>query len=75
MNKLVARMGVRAQGIAKKGRIDSEAKGVINISDELTCLIVITHALLANEESIIITADSDCIEVFAKARRRRGNHR
>jgi hypothetical protein len=67
MNAIGVQMGRRAQGLAKKGRADAENKGTINVSDELHCLIVITHALLACQESMILTADEDYIEVFAKA--------
>lgn len=67
MNQIEANMGRRALGLAKKGRIDAERTGVVNVSDELHCLIVIVNALLTRKESMILTADADFIEVFAKA--------
>ena len=67
MNEIEANMGPRALGLAKKGRIDAEKKGVVNVSDELHCLIVIANSLLNREDSTILTADEDFIEVFGKA--------
>jgi hypothetical protein len=67
MNAIGVRMGRRAQGLAKKGRADAENNGMINVSDELHCLIVITRALVGCQESMILTADEDYIEVFFKA--------
>ena len=54
-------------GLAKKGRIDAEGKGVISISDELHCLMVITNALIRGLDSVILTADEDYVEIFFKA--------
>src|SRR5207248_4726825 len=45
MNAIKDKVGLRAQGIAKKGRIDAEEKGVISIRDELHCLMVIAYGL------------------------------
>ena len=67
MNAIRNKIGTRAQGLAKKGRIDAENKGFINISDELHCMLVITYALTTGKESIILTADEDLIEIFWKA--------
>jgi hypothetical protein len=67
MNAIGKRIGARAQGLAKKGRRDAEKKGVINISDELHCLLVIGFALLNSEDSVILTADEDFMEIFWKA--------
>ncbi len=60
-------IGARALGLAKKGRIDIEKEGFINISDELHCLLVITYALTTGKESVLLTADEDFIEIFWKA--------
>lgn len=67
LNAIRNGVGPRAENLAKKGRIDLETKGNINASDELHCLIVIANALLTGEESVIVTADVDFIEVFWKA--------
>lgn len=67
MNAIKNKIGGRAQGLAKKGRVDAEKEGVINISDEMHCLLVILYALTTGKESVILTADEDFIEIFWKA--------
>jgi hypothetical protein len=67
MNVIRNRFGPRAQGLAKKGRKDTEQHGAINISDELHCLMVIAYALEERRPSVILTADDDYREIFYKA--------
>jgi hypothetical protein len=67
MNAIRKKIGPRAVGLAKKGRDDADAKGVISISDELHCLMAILYALRNRRDTVILTADSDYIEIFYKA--------
>ena len=53
--------------LAKKGRQDAEKSGIVNIHDELNCLMAIFYALMNRENSYIITADLDYVEIFYKA--------
>jgi hypothetical protein len=67
MNAIGNKIGRRAQGLAKKGRIDSEKHGRVNMNDELHCLLAISSALMTGSETIILTSDSDMVEIFYKA--------
>ena len=67
MDVIKKKIGERAVGLAKKGRDDAELKGAININDEAHCLMVILNALINRRHSVLITADSDYIEIFFKA--------
>ena len=67
MNAIRNQLGPRALGLAKKGRDDAEANGVINISDEMHCIMAILYALQNRRDTVILTADSDYIEIFYKA--------
>ncbi len=67
MNAIGSRLGRRAQGLAKKGRIDAEKDGAVKINDELHCLIAICYSLLTGRESVILTRDGDFKEIFWKA--------
>src|SRR5262249_43058999 len=66
MNAIKDKVGLRAQRLAKKGLIDAEKKGAINVSDELHCVMVVTHALMRGADSVILTADEDFLEIFFK---------
>lgn len=67
MNAIANKIGRRALGLAKKGRIDAEKSGKININDELHCLMAIASALVTGEEAVILTTDPDYKEIFWKA--------
>lgn len=67
LNAIRNRLGLRAEGLAKKGRIDHEKCGIINISDEMHCLMVILYALETRRPSVMLTTDSDHLEIFYKA--------
>jgi len=67
MNAIANKIGPRAQELAKKGRKDVEKIGAVNANDEMHCLIAICHSLITRRESVILTADSDFIEIFMKA--------
>jgi hypothetical protein len=67
MNTIKQRLGERALGLAKKGRKDIEELGVINISDEMHCLMVIVYAIINHKNSLLLTADEDHLEIFYKA--------
>jgi hypothetical protein len=67
MNAIGKQLGRRAQLLAKKGRIDAEAGRGINAKDEVHCLMAICHALLTGQETMILTADVDFLEIFFKA--------
>ncbi|MBI1913358.1 MAG: hypothetical protein HYS12_01160 [Planctomycetes bacterium] len=66
MNEIRNRFGPRAQGLAKKGRTEDETKGVINIDDEMHCLMAILYALMNSRPTVILTADVDYLEIFYK---------
>jgi hypothetical protein len=67
MNAIAMQIGRRAQGLAKKGRIDWEENGNVNINDELHCLMAICYSLLTGRESVVLTGDEDFKEIFWKA--------
>lgn len=67
MNSIQNTFGPRALGLARKGRRDAQKKGAINISDELHCIVGILHALQTRENTVILTADADFLEIFYKA--------
>ena len=67
MNAIRNQIGPRAERLAKKGRIDSEKTGLININDEYTCLLAISYALLTGNDAVILTTDEDFVEIFWKA--------
>jgi hypothetical protein len=67
MDMIRKTIGERAVGLAKKGRKDAEKRGVIDISDEAHCLMVIVNALINRRHSVLLTADVDYIEIFFKA--------
>jgi hypothetical protein len=67
MNEIRKQFGPRALGLAKKGRIEDEERGVINLGDEMHCLMAIAYALMNHRPSIILTADVDYLEIFFKA--------
>ena len=67
MNAIGNQIGARAQGLAKKGRVDIERSGSVNITDEAHCLMAIANALVTGTDSIILTADEDFLEIFWKA--------
>lgn len=67
MDAIKKKIGQRALALARKGRNDAEKAGVINISDEMHCLMVIVYALLNRRDSVLLTADEDYIEIFYKA--------
>ena len=58
--------GNRALSLAKKGRIDVDERGLVNINDEIHCLSAVVHALTTRRHSAIITADADFLEIFYK---------
>ena len=66
MNEIGRRLGPRAQALAKKGRKEIEKRGQICVNDELHCLLAILHALVTETESVILTTDIDCLEIFQK---------
>jgi hypothetical protein len=66
MNAIRNRLGLRAQGLAKKGREDVEGRGTINISDQMNVMIAVLFALLNKRSSFILTADVDYLEIFYK---------
>lgn len=67
MNAIKNTMGHRALGLAKKGRNDAERNGKVILNDEMHCLLAIWNALNTGRESVILTADTDLIEIFYKA--------
>jgi hypothetical protein len=67
MNEIRNRGGLRAVGLAKKGRIDQEKSGVINISDEVMILSAFWHALTTGIDTVVLSADADSVEIFQKA--------
>jgi hypothetical protein len=67
MNAIRNKIGARAESLARKGRIDAEQNGSINVNDELHCMLAICYALLTETESMILTADEDLTEVFFKS--------
>lgn len=67
MNVIANKIGRRALLLARKGRIDAERAGVVNINDELHCLLAICYSLLTGRESVILTSDVDFTEIFYKA--------
>ena len=67
MNAIRNQLGPRAQGLAKKGRIDADTRGVISIADEMHCILAILYALQNRRDTVILTADQDFIEIFYKA--------
>jgi hypothetical protein len=67
MNAIRNKLGARAQALAKKGRNEAEEHGYINISDELHCLMAILYALENRQDTVILTADADYLEIFYKA--------
>jgi hypothetical protein len=67
MNAIGKTVGRRGLGLAKKGRIDAENHRLVNLNDELHCLMAICYALLTGRESVILTADQDFVEIFYKA--------
>jgi len=52
-------MGKRAIALAKKGRKDNEQRGMMNITDEMHCLMVIAYALINRTDAVLLTADED----------------
>jgi hypothetical protein len=66
MNAIRNYFGPRAIGLAKKGRIDAERTGLININDELNCLLAVYYALKSGRDAFVITADQDYVEIFYK---------
>lgn len=67
MNAIRAQIGPRAQGLAKKGRQSAESSGLVNISDEMHCVMMILYALTTGRDVMMLTADLDNIEIFFKA--------
>lgn len=67
MNAIRNKLGPRAQGLARKGREDAEANGLINVSDEMHCMMAILFAIQNRRDTVILTADADYIEIFYKA--------
>ena len=67
MNAIRSKLGLRSQGLAKKGREDAQASGLINVSDEMHCMMAILYALQNRRDTVILTADADYIEIFYKA--------
>jgi hypothetical protein len=67
MNAIKKKLGVRAQGLVKKGRISAHREGVVSVNDEYHCLLAIAHAITTGRESVILTADEDFVEIFWKA--------
>jgi hypothetical protein len=66
MKEIGRKLGPRAQGLARKGRKDTENRSVISVNDEFHCLLAILHALVTKTESVILTADIDFLEIFQK---------
>lgn len=66
MKEIGRKLGPRAQGLARKGREDMKKRGEISVNDEFHCLLAISHALLTETESVILTTDIDCLEIFQK---------
>jgi hypothetical protein len=50
MNAIDQKIGPRALGLAKKGRIDRERYREVNLNDEMQCLHAIRHSLLTGRE-------------------------
>lgn len=67
MNAIRNQIGVRAHGLAKKGREDFKKSGKVNVRDEVHCLMTIFHVIRTGIDSVILTADEDYVEIFQKA--------
>ncbi len=67
LNVIRKEIGQRAEGLAKKGRVDLERKGRYSVSDELHCLMTIAYALSHGRGCAILTTDLDMVEIFYKA--------
>jgi hypothetical protein len=67
MNEISTKIGPRALGLARKGRVDMESNREVNLNDELHCLMAISHALQTGRETVILTADADFLEIFWKS--------
>jgi hypothetical protein len=67
MNAINTYCGPRALNLARKGRIDRETTGTVNVDDELHCMMAIAYSLTTGRESVILTADEDVLEIFWKA--------
>jgi hypothetical protein len=63
---VINKIGQRALGLAKKGRVDAEKTGAANVNDERHCLTVIATALKYGVDSYILTSDQDHMEIFYK---------
>jgi hypothetical protein len=67
MNAVRSQVGPRAQGLAKKGRIDYENNRKANVGDEVHCALANAFGLLNRRPVAILTADDDFREIFYKA--------
>ena len=67
MDRISQTIGQRAVQLAKKGRESVAQKGMVNVCDEMHCLMVIFYALVNRIDCVLLTADSDHLEIFYKA--------
>ena len=66
MNAIRNQVGERAEALAKKGRLDFEKRGFIDLNDEFNCLSMVAYSLRTGNNSMLITADEDLVEIFWK---------
>ncbi len=66
LNAIRNRLGERAESLARKGRLDFEKKGFVDLNDEFNCLSMVAYSLRTGDNSMLITADEDLVEIFWK---------